>query len=100
MNLIEAIKQAKQGKKIRRKGWHYTHYIYCNNNDILFDRFEKDFVFDIKKPYGRFLEAEAQHRKYQNEEDKILEKVTYVNDWKVALKIDDYLANDWEILEE
>jgi len=64
----------------------------------MFNRFKKEFVFDIKKPYSRYLEAEVQHRKYQNEEDKILEKATYVNDWQVALKIDDYLADDWEVI--
>ena len=100
MNIIEAASELKDGKKIRRKGWHYSHYIYCNNNDILFDRFKKEFVFDSRKSYAQYLDEEAQHRKYQNEEDKILEKVTYVNDWQVALKIEDYLANDWEILEE
>ena len=99
MNIIEAMKAALDGNKIRRKGWHYTHYIYCNNNDILFDRFEKDFVFDSRKSYAQYLDEEAQHRKYQNEEDKILEKATYVNDWQVALKIDDYLADDWEVVE-
>lgn len=99
MNIIEAAKELKDGKYIRRKTWHHTHYIYGNNNDILFDRFEKEFVFDSRKSYAQYLDEEAQHRKYQNEEDKILEKATYVNDWLVTLKVDDYLADDWEVVE-
>lgn len=99
MNIIEAANQLKDGRKIRRKTWHHTHYIYGNNNDILFDRFEKEFVFDSRKSYAQYLDEEAQHRKYQNEEDKILEKATYVNDWLVTLKVDDYLADDWEVVE-
>ena len=99
MNFIDAVKAALDGNKIRRKDWHHTHYIYGNNNDILFDRFEKEFVFDSRKSYAQYLDEEAQHRKYQNEEDKILEKATYVNDWLVTLKVDDYLADDWEVVE-
>jgi len=100
MNIIEAVKEARGGKKIRRKTWHHTHYIYCNNNDILFDRFERKFDPDSKKSYAQILDEEVQHKKYQNEEDKILEKTTYVNDWQVTLRVDDYLANDWEVVKE
>lgn len=100
MNIIEAVRLANEAKKIKRKTWHHTHYIYCNNNDILFGRFEKEFVFDSRKSYAQYLDEEAQHRKYQNEEDKILEKVTYVNDWLVTLKVEDLLSNDWELVED
>ena len=64
----------------------------------MFNRFEKEFVFDIKKPYSRYLEAEEQHRKYQNEEDKILEKAIYVSDWQLTLYSEDYIADDWEVV--
>lgn len=100
MNIIDAVKAALDGNKIRRKDWHYTHYIYSNNNDILFDRFERKFDPDSRKSYAQILDEEVQHRKYQNEEDKILEKATYVNNWQVTLKIDDYLADDWEAVED
>jgi hypothetical protein len=96
MNIIEAVRLANEAKKIKRKTWHHTHYIYCNNNDILFGRFEKEFVFDYRKSYAQYLDD----RKYQNEEERILEKATYVNDWQVTLKVDDYLANDWEVVEK
>lgn len=100
MNIIEAVKEAREGNKIRRKNWHHTHYIFCyKNTPLMFNRFEKEFVFDIKKPYSRYLEAEEQHRKYQNEEDKILEKATYVSDWQVTLYSEDYIADDWEVVE-
>ncbi len=49
MNIIEEVKEARGGKKIRRKTWHHTHYIYCNNNDILFGRFERKFNIKMKK---------------------------------------------------
>ena len=100
MNFIEAIKATLDDNKIRRKDWHHTHYIYCNNNNILFGRFEKKLDHDSKKSYAQILDEEMQYRKYQNEEDKILEKTTYANDWQVTLRVDDYLADDWEIVEE
>jgi hypothetical protein len=99
MNIIEAMEEAREGKKIRRKTWHHTHYIYCYTNYIFFDRFEKVFVFDSRKSYAQYLDQEAQYIKYQNEEEIILEKATYVNDWQVTLKVDDYLADDWEVVE-
>ncbi len=99
MNIIEATNKLKEGKKIKRKNWHHTHYIYCNNNDILFGRFERKFDPDPKKTYAQILDEEVQHKKYQNEENKILEKATYVNDWELTLKVDDYLADDWEVVE-
>jgi hypothetical protein len=98
MNIIEAVKATLDGNKVRRKNWHHTHYIYCNNNDILFGRFERKFDPDYKKSYAQILDEEVQHKKYQNEEDKILEKTTYVEDWQIILKVDDYLADDWEVV--
>ena len=99
MNILEAIRLVKEGKKIKRKTWHHTHYIYCNNNDILFGRFERKFDPDSKKSFAQILDEEVQHKKYQREEDKILEKATYVNDWEVTLKVNDILADDWEMVE-
>ena len=100
MNFIEAVKAAMEGKKIRRKSWHHTHYIYSyKNTSLMFNRFEKEFFFDTRKSYAQYLDEEAQHRKYQNEENKILEKTTYVNDWEVRLRGEDYLADDWEVVE-
>ena len=29
---------------------------------------------------------------------KYLKKTTYVNDWQVTLRGDDYLADDWEVI--
>lgn len=83
MNIIEAMKAALDGNKIRRKDWHYIHYIYrkypnSNNTDVLFGRYESNFDLD----------------KYQNEEDKI-----YVRDGVVTLRVDDYIADDWEVVE-
>ena len=101
MNFIKAVKAAMEGQKIRRKYWHHTHYIYSyKNTPLMFNRFEKEFVFDSRKSYAQYLDEEVQHRKYQNEEDKIFEKATYVDDWQVTLKVDDYLADDWEVVKE
>ncbi len=101
MNIIEAMKEAREGKKIRRKTWHHTHYIYCNNNDIFFGRFIKEFVFNSKKSYEKYLDAEAQYRKYQDEEEEMIEKATYVNNCReVTLRDDHLVADDWEVVEE
>lgn len=100
MNIIEAVSAAEKGKKIRRRYWHHTHYIYGDGNDIFFGRFLKEFVFDSKKSYAKYLDAEAQYIKYQNEEEKIIERSPYIDDYrKITLRIEDYLANDWEVVE-
>jgi hypothetical protein len=100
MNIIEAMKEAREGKKIRRKNWHHTHYIYCNNSNIFFGRFIKEFVFDSKKSYEKYLDAEAQYRKYQDEEEEMIEKATYVNECReVTLRDDHLVADDWEVVE-
>ena len=101
MNILEAIRLVKEGKKIKRKTWHHTHYIYSNGNDIFFGRFIKEFVFDSKKSYAQYLDAEAQYTKYQDEEEEMIEKATYINSFReVTLRIEDYLADDWEVIEK
>ena len=64
MNIIEAAKELKNGKYIRRKEWVGFIFVLFNNNSLLF--------------------------KYSQEE-KIIDP---------NLKLNDLLADDWEILEE
>lgn len=82
MNIIEAVKVTLEGKRIRRKSWYYMHYIYFDGDDIVFGRYptedlqkEREFVFNSRKSLVQHLE-----------------------DWQVALKIEDYLAEDWEVI--
>lgn len=86
MNIIDAMKAVKEGKHIKRKGWYHMHYIYYDGNDrqnIVFGQkltedlqIERDRVFNSRKSLAQYLD-----------------------EWNVTLNLDDYLANDWEVLE-
>jgi len=103
VNFIEAVKAALDGNKIRRKDWHYTHYIYMDGLTLEFGCFQKQFVFDdLKKSYAEYLEAEKKYKNYLAFEKRKLIDADYVFEItkNPDLGVRDYLANDWEIVSE
>lgn len=64
MNIIEAAKELKSGKYIRRKEWVGFIFVLFNNNSLLFKYSQDEKIIDLN------------------------------------LKLNDLLADDWEILEE
>jgi hypothetical protein len=64
MNIIEAAKELKSGKYIRRKEWVGFIFVFFNNNSLLFKYSQDEKIIDLN------------------------------------LKLNDLLADDWEILEE
>lgn len=103
MNFIEAVKAALDDNKIRRKKWHHTHYIYISGFTLKFGCFKKQFVFDDKKKsYAEYLEAETKYKNYLDFERRELIDAGYVCETTKFLDLDvhDYLADDWEIVNE
>lgn len=103
MNFIEAIKAALDDNKIRRKDWHYTHYIYHSGLMLEFGCFKKQFVFDdLQKSYAEYLKAEKKYQDYLDFERMKLTNAGYVYYVTKSLDLDvrDYLADDWEIVNE
>lgn len=86
MNIIEAMRAAQEGKHIKRKSWYRMYYIYYDgdyNQNIVFGRYPtEDLQSEIEHAF-KSRKALAQH----------------LDEWKVALALDDYLADDWEIME-
>lgn len=102
MNFIEAVKAALDDNKIRRKDWHYTHYIYMDGLRLEFGCFKKQFVFDdLKKSYAEYLEAEKKYKNYLAFERRELVDADYVYyvTMNPDLSVKDYLADDWEIVD-
>lgn len=64
MNIIEAAKELKSGKYIKRKEWVGFIFVLFNNNSLLFKYSQDEKIIDLN------------------------------------LKLNDLLADDWEILEE
>jgi hypothetical protein len=87
MNIIEAMQKVKEGKRIKRK--YRMHYIYYDGND-------NDNTHDIA--FGQSLTEDSQ-RKRESVFKSRKSLTDYLNDWKNTLKLDDYLANDWEVVE-
>lgn len=103
MNFSDVVKEALEGNKIRRKDWHYTHYLYIDGLTLKFGYFQKKFVFnDLKKSYAEYLEAERKYKNYLAFEKQKLMDAGYVFELTHTpdLNVRDYLADDWEIVSE
>ena len=76
MNFIDAVKAALDDNKVRRKDWHYTHYIYQGALTLEFSCLKKQFIFDDLKKLGELkIMGVLTEEEFNDKKKELLNKI-------------------------